>query len=251
MILSLCVKLHMAWNTYLCIFHYFFLYPFVKLFSFLGPLEIIISWFGTCCCFDDPFQTGPESNQFQWVIEPSSGNAKVSFMWHHMVDTVVLSGQDDVPILQLLHPQWQTKISVRPLVNLISQSHKDNENKEETVGGIRLFYRLLVMKATLVDNVTQDGQSCQAIVSICFNNIMSCDGCGIHMMLTEWTDECLREKKWGLSSGLQWKQFEWWTKNVSSMTDWLQYKAKVQQTGKLKAADWKLCTQTSLSRVRF
>ena len=60
-------------------------------------------------------------------------------MWHHMVDTVVLSGQDDVPILQLLHPQRQTKISVRPLVNLISQSHKDNENKEETVGGIRLF----------------------------------------------------------------------------------------------------------------
>ena len=78
----------MAWNTCLHIFHYFFLYPFVKLLRFLGPLEIIISWFGTCCCFDDPFQTGPESNQFQWVIdeiEPSSGNAKVSFMWHHQL----------------------------------------------------------------------------------------------------------------------------------------------------------------------
>lgn len=52
-----------------------------------------------------------------------------------MVNAMVLSWQNDVIILEELHPRWQTEIGVRPLVNLlnVNKSEKSSKNKSQKV----------------------------------------------------------------------------------------------------------------------
>ena len=56
------------------------------------------------------------------MVEPSSGDAVVGLMGGHMVDAVVLAGQDDVPVLQHGDVPGQAKVGVGPLVTLQTQA---------------------------------------------------------------------------------------------------------------------------------
>ena len=69
------------------------------------------------------------------------------------MNTVMLSRQNYVPILKLLNPPWQTKVRVRPLVNLIGKGDKDCQGKHVTVHSETSFYRILLKCEVFVDQV--------------------------------------------------------------------------------------------------
>lgn len=53
-------------------------------------------------------------------VQLTSGNTEISLMGRHMVDSVVFPWQYDMPVLQKDDPARQTKVGVRPFVNLVS-----------------------------------------------------------------------------------------------------------------------------------
>lgn len=99
---------------------------FLKLILFLGPFEIIISWFISSCSFDDIFQKCPKSDFLQRIVKPPSGDTEVSFVGCHMVNTVVLFRKDYVHILEERNPFWQSKICVGPFMKLLKETYHIN-----------------------------------------------------------------------------------------------------------------------------
>ena len=58
-----------------------------------------------------------------------------------------------MPILKLLNPQWQTKVCVRPLVDLVGKGDKNCQGKHKTVRFVRGFYGILVQCEISVSHV--------------------------------------------------------------------------------------------------
>lgn len=69
----------------------------------------------------------------------TSCNAEVRLVWRHMMDPVMLSRQDNVPVLQEYDPAWKTKVRVRPLVNLVRHGYEDDECKDITLPRTRFI----------------------------------------------------------------------------------------------------------------
>lgn len=63
----------------------------------------------------------------------TSGDAEVRLMRGDMMDAVVLAGQDDLAVLQEHHPAGKAEVRVRPLMNLIGQSHENGQCKQVAV----------------------------------------------------------------------------------------------------------------------
>lgn len=66
------------------------------------------------------------------------GDAEVGLVGGHVVDPVVLPGQDDVPVLQEDDPARKAKVGVGPLVDLVGHGDEDDEGKDVTVPGTGL-----------------------------------------------------------------------------------------------------------------
>ena len=58
----------------------------------------------------------------------------------HVVDAVVLSGQDDVAVLQEHNPAGQAEVHVRPLVDLVGEGDEDGEGKHVAVPGVAVVH---------------------------------------------------------------------------------------------------------------
>ena len=87
---------------------------------FLGPLEVVYPGLDPREVLDAVLQPRPEGVLLHGVIEPAGGDAEVSLVRRHVVYPVVPPRQDDVQVLQEGDPPGQAKVSVRPLVDLIS-----------------------------------------------------------------------------------------------------------------------------------
>ena len=66
---------------------------------FVGPVEVISPGLVPGQFLNDIFQSGPEADHLQWVVQPSSSDAEVGLMGGHMVDAVMPPWQDDVQSL--------------------------------------------------------------------------------------------------------------------------------------------------------
>ncbi len=62
----------------------------------ISPLEVICARFVASHMLNQMFQALPEANDFQRIVHPSSCDAEVDLVRSHMVDTMVLLGEDDV-----------------------------------------------------------------------------------------------------------------------------------------------------------
>lgn len=62
-------------------------------------------------------------------------NAEIGLVRRYMMDSVVFAREDDVAILQKGDPAWQSKVGVRPLMDLIGQCHKDGQRIHIAVPG--------------------------------------------------------------------------------------------------------------------
>ena len=56
-----------------------------------------------------------------------------------MVNSVVFAREDDVAVLEERDPAWQAKMSMRPLMDLISQRHKDGQRVHIAVPGVDMI----------------------------------------------------------------------------------------------------------------
>lgn len=82
------------------------------------------------------------ASQLCWAGWPcrgsTCGDAEVGLVWGHVVDPVVLPGQDDVPVLEENDPAWKAKVRVGPLVDLVGHGDEDDEGKDVTLPGTAL-----------------------------------------------------------------------------------------------------------------
>lgn len=163
---------------------------------------------------------------FSWQ---TCGDAEVRLVWGDVMDAVVLAGKDDVAILQEHDPTGETEVRVRPLVNLVSERHKDgqciqvavqgvdmvnlrwNEKKTETrwdrgwicFSQIRLDQKqagFVDTKLTGGEGEKVEGHVCErdygqhAVVTIGFNEVVTGDGCGVDVVLSKWSYKGLRDR---------------------------------------------------------
>lgn len=84
----------------------------------LRPSQVIRAWLHAAQFLDDSLQAGPEMQGFKRVVQPASGNAEVRVVGSHVVDSVVLTRENYVCVLQEGDVPRETEIRVRPLVNL-------------------------------------------------------------------------------------------------------------------------------------
>lgn len=66
-------------------------------------------------------------------LRQTGGDAEVRLMRGDVMDAVVLARQDDMAVLQEHHPAGEAEVRVRPLVNLIGQSHENGQRKQVAV----------------------------------------------------------------------------------------------------------------------
>ena len=78
----------------------------IGLVTLAGPLGVVGSRLMARQPLDDRLQGRPEADLLQRPVKPASGDAVVSVVGRHVVDLVMLTGQQQVPVLQLLHHQW-------------------------------------------------------------------------------------------------------------------------------------------------
>lgn len=112
-------------------------------------------------------------------------------MWGHVVDPVVLPGQDDVPVLEEDDPAWKTEVRVGPLVDLVRHGDEDDEGEDVALPGTGLTQRLWGKRNKFVCHVCQGDQRHETVVSIGLYEIMSGDCCGVNMMFPKGSDESL------------------------------------------------------------
>lgn len=66
---------------------------------FAGPHEVISAWLDSSHQFDGLFHSRPEMEDLQWVVTPPSGDAEIGLVWCNVMNSVVLTGQNYVPLL--------------------------------------------------------------------------------------------------------------------------------------------------------
>ena len=94
----------------------------------------------------------------------------------HVVHSVVSLGQDDVHLLEPLHPHREGTVRVRPLVDLVRERDKEHERHEHHVDKVpraNLFGRPCHRG---VQGTAQGSQGQQTVVAVCFHEIVSRDG---------------------------------------------------------------------------
>jgi hypothetical protein len=64
--------------------------------QFLCPFKIIFSWLYSSYNFYQGLDFGPETDFFQWEIEPARRDTEIRVMRSNMVDTMVLSWQNNM-----------------------------------------------------------------------------------------------------------------------------------------------------------
>ena len=91
----------------------------------------------------------------------------------------------------------QSTVRVRPLVNLIGERDHDAERQEEGVGGVprpKLLPRLMIHDE---GEESEEGKSDEAVVSVGLDEVVTGDGQGVDVVLSEWSDEGLCVCVWG------------------------------------------------------
>ena len=95
----------------------------------------------------------PKADGLKGVVEPAGGDAVVGLMGGHVMDAVVLAGQDDVPVLQNGDVTRQAKVGMGPLVALLNTgtTHSDLWSRESSapVGRAKLY-----MPKVIITNLT-------------------------------------------------------------------------------------------------
>lgn len=84
----------------------------------LRPFHVIVSRPISRGLLNKEFQDGPKVNLLQRPVEPTGGYAEVSFMRCNMMHSMMPPWQDYSVLLEPNHVPRQTKVSVRPFVNL-------------------------------------------------------------------------------------------------------------------------------------
>lgn len=116
-------------------------------------------------------------------------------MWGHVVYPVMLTREDHMILLQPDHCARDPRVGVGPLVDLVcerDQEHESNGEAVELVVTSNLLLRLVVHDDGLDG---EGGKGHKAVVTVGFDEVMSCDSQGIHVMFTEWTNKCLQKVK--------------------------------------------------------
>lgn len=162
-----------------------------KLFDFLSPFHVVCSWLLPSKSLDHVFQTPPEPNLLQWIVQPTSCNAEVCLVWRHMVNPVMLPRQDNMPVLEKDDPAWKTKICVRPLVNLVRHGYEDDKGKDIALPRTCFVQCFWGKGNKFVCHVCQWDQCHEAVVSVGLYEIMPGNCCWINMMFSKGSDESL------------------------------------------------------------
>ena len=79
-------------------------------------------------------------------------------------------------------------------MNLVSEHHQEAKREEEAVGVVPCPHLLWRECEEGVDTQQQRSKDDQAVVTICLNEVMPCDGKRVYVMLTKRTDECLQKE---------------------------------------------------------
>lgn len=156
------------------------------------PLEVVSAWLDAGHTLNQGLQTGPEPNPFQGVVEPARGDAEVGLMWGHVVDSVVLLGQYYVGVLEEGDPGGQPRVRVRPLVDLIGERNEERGRRGKEVEGVPVGDGVIGESKEGDGHGQQRQEHGQAVVTIGLYDVVPGDGCGVHVMLTEWTNERLK-----------------------------------------------------------
>lgn len=109
----------------------------------------------------------------------------------HMVYSVMLSWQHHMPLLKKRHPPWQSKVCVRPLVNLIGECYEKGQKEEEAVPVVRGQDGLWRLGGKAPGHAGQHWNGHHEVVPIGLNEVMPRDWCWIDVMLSERTYKCL------------------------------------------------------------
>lgn len=107
------------------------------------------------------------------------------------MNPVVFTGEDDVAVLQQRYPARQPKIRMRPLVDLIGQRHKDGQSVQVTVQGVRVIDLPWREGEEVEGHVSQRDDGQHAVIPVCLDEVVPCDGCGIDVVFPKRSDERL------------------------------------------------------------
>lgn len=80
-------------------------------------------------------------------------------------------------------------------MELICQHDKNAEREKIEVPRVPCVNGLLRADEVLQSYHCQGREGNEAVVAICFNKVMSGDGCWVHMMFSEWTNKSLEKEK--------------------------------------------------------
>ena len=89
-----------------------------RLRCFLGPLHVVGPGLVARQRFDNVFHRRPEVDHLQRVVQPARRDAEVRFVRRHVVNTMVLAGQNQVHVLQYRDVAGKAEIRMGPFVNL-------------------------------------------------------------------------------------------------------------------------------------
>jgi len=85
---------------------------------FVGPIEVVCAWVDMEETFHAVLNPSPKMNLLQGPIQPSRRDAKIGFMWSHVVNAVVFLWKDEMQGLETGDQGRKPMVRVRPLVNL-------------------------------------------------------------------------------------------------------------------------------------
>ncbi len=108
----------------------------MKLSAFTCPHQVVRPRFDTRHFLNGPLQPRPESHGLQRVITPASGDTEVDLVGGHVVYAVMFPWEDNVAVLQPDHQTRESRVRVRPFVDLVGEGDKEAEHKEEGEDGI-------------------------------------------------------------------------------------------------------------------
>lgn len=95
-----------------------------RLFSFERPFHIVSTRLNAQAFLDEIFHLDPETHLFKRIVQPACCYTKVSVMWSHVVNTMMYAWQNEMHVLQNGYVSWQTEVSMRPLVKLVSERYE-------------------------------------------------------------------------------------------------------------------------------
>lgn len=101
------------------------------------------------------------------------------------MDAVVLAREDDVAVLQEHHPARKAEVSVRPLVNLVGEGHKDGQRVHVAVPRVHVVNVRGGQGEKVEGHVCQRDDRQHAVVPVGLDEVVAGDGCGVDVVLSE------------------------------------------------------------------